>query len=343
MKYISFEKLHTFFEQASAQLNIYVPVDAAGGQSAYTRWTPGTEISRGLHTTRSAKEFFFPQTENLVEFKMSGKNIEIIDPRSETEDYAIFGVRACDIRSFGILDEVFLAEPVDSYYKNRREHGLIIGMSCTRPAETCFCQTFGIDAAEPQGDVTFTEVQDGYCVAANTERGKAFLDALGAIFEERSDDAAAQAKEKTREIMQKLPLAGLTTEGFGGDRLDALFDDPRWAELSEACIGCGTCTFVCPTCQCYDIRDYDTGHGVKRFRCWDSCMYSDFTKMAHGNPRLTQKERFRQRFMHKLVYFPANNNGEFGCVGCGRCLASCPIHMNIVKVMKKLAEVKEDE
>ena len=114
MKYISFENLHTFFEQASAQLNIYVPVDAAGGQSAYTRWTPGTEISRGLHTTRSAKEFFFPQTENLVEFKMSGKNIEIIDPRSETEDYAIFGVRACDIRSFGILDEVFLAEPVSN-------------------------------------------------------------------------------------------------------------------------------------------------------------------------------------------------------------------------------------
>ena len=44
--------------------------------------------------------------------------------------------------------------------------------------------------------------------------------------------------------------------------------------------------------------------------------------------------------MHKLVYFPSNNDGEFGCVGCGRCLASCPIHMNIVKVMKKLA--KED-
>ena len=81
-------------------------------------------------------------------------------------------------------------------------------------------------------------------------------------------------------------------------------------------------------------------HGIKRFRCWDSCMYSDFTKMAHGNPRLTQKERFRQRFMHKLVYYPENNNGTFGCVGCGRCLASCPISMNIVKVMKKLE--KED-
>ena len=25
-----------------------------------------------------------------------------------------------------------------------------------------------------------------------------------------------------------------------------------------------------------------------------------------------------------------------GCVGCGRCLAKCPIHMNIVKVVKTL-------
>ena len=114
------------------------------------------------------------------------------------------------------------------------------------------------------------------------------------------------------------------------------FDRPEWKELSESCLGCGTCTFVCPTCQCYDIKDFNTGHGVKRFRCWDSCMYSEFTKMSAGQPRLTQLERFRQRFMHKLVYFPTNNDGMFSCVGCGRCLAKCPIQMNIVKVMKKL-------
>ena len=65
-------------------------------------------------------------------------------------------------------------------------------------------------------------------------------------------------------------------------------------------------------------------------------MYSEFTRMAHGNNRLSQLERFRQRFMHKLVYYPTNNDGVFGCVGCGRCLAKCPISMNIVKVMKAL-------
>ena len=124
--------------------------------------------------------------------------------------------------------------------------------------------------------------------------------------------------------------------------MNELFDSPQWAELSRACIGCGTCTFVCPTCQCYDIRDFNTNDGVQRYRCWDSCMYSDFTRMAHGNPRKTQVERFRQRFMHKLVYFPANNDGVYSCVGCGRCVAKCPISMNIVKVIKALG-VNEDE
>lgn len=340
MRYLSEERLELFMERAAELRTMYVPTDNAGGAS-YTKWTKGTVISNALHTTRSAKDFFFPQTEDLVQFKMSGKAIEIVDPRRETEDFAVFGVRACDVHSFELLDRVFLCDPVDTYYKNRREHGLILGLSCTRPAETCFCTTFGIDAARPMADADFTKVNDGYFVRANTERGEEFLSALSDIFEERDEAEAVAVEERTREIMKELPLSSLTTEGFGGDKLDALFEREEWTELSEACLACGTCTFVCPTCQCYDIRDYDTGHGICRFRCWDSCMYSDFTKMAHGNPRLTQKERFRQRFMHKLVYFPSNNEGEFGCVGCGRCLASCPIHMNIVKVMKKLSNTKE--
>ena len=340
MKYIAYESMDAFFAAASEQLHVYVPVDTAEGKSSYKLWKPGTTVSKALHTTRSAKDFFFPQTENLVEFKMNGKNIEIIDPRSEYEDFAVFGVKACDVKSFEILDSVYLTDPVDSYYKARREHGLILSMTCARPSETCFCSAFGIDAASPAGDVIFTDTGKGYCIEAKTEKGEKFLASLGDIFTETDEKNCADAQAKTRAIVEKLPLGKIGTSAFGGGKTEALFNRPEWDELSEACLACGTCTFVCPTCQCYDIRDYDTGHGIKRFRCWDSCMYSDFTKMAHGNPRLTQKERFRQRFMHKLVYYPENNNGTFGCVGCGRCLASCPISMNIVKVMKKLE--KED-
>ena len=45
-------------------------------------------------------------------------------------------------------------------------------------------------------------------------------------------------------------------------------------------------------------------------------------------------QRYRQRFMHKLVYFPANNDGMYSCVGCGRCVEKCPASLNIVKVIK---------
>ena len=330
--------LNAFFAAIAAKEALYLPVDNNVGKAEYKKWQEGTVMSDALNTARSAKDFFFPQTENLMEFKMEGKKIDVIDTREECEDFVIFGVRACDAASFDILDRVYLVDPVDSYYKNRREHGTVVTLACNRPAETCFCGTFGIDAADPLGDVTAWKVEDGYVLRANTEKGEALLSSVADLLTDTDDAAVKAEQEKLRAIMEKLPLAKLTTDGVGEGLTKELFDRPEWAALSESCIGCGTCTFVCPTCQCYDIRDFDTGHGIQRFRCWDSCMYSDFTKMAHGNPRVSQLERFRQRFMHKLVYFPDNNDGIFGCVGCGRCLASCPISMNIVKVMKTLAK-----
>ncbi|MBP3691952.1 MAG: 4Fe-4S dicluster domain-containing protein, partial [Clostridia bacterium] len=302
----------------------------------FEKWAEGTKLSDALNTVRSPKDFFFPQTENLVDFKVAGKTIEVVDTRSECEDFVVFGVRACDVKSIDVLDRVFLTEPVDTYYKNRREHGVIVSMACNKPIETCFCGTFDIDAANPEGDVVCHKTDDTLFMDAKTEKGEKLLAALEDITD------AADAKEieaqvaLIKERLAKLPLADVSVDAFGADKTKEFFDAPEWKELSQSCLGCGTCTFVCPTCQCYDIKDFNTGNGVKRFRCWDSCMYSEFTRMAHGNNRLTQMERFRQRFMHKLVYYPTNNDGLFSCVGCGRCVAKCPIQMNIVKVIKTL-------
>ncbi|GAA6397404.1 4Fe-4S dicluster domain-containing protein [Solibaculum mannosilyticum] len=333
---LAIAKLNDFFAALAAKETLYLPVDNDAGQAQYKKWAEGDTLSEALNTVRSAKDFFFPQTENLVDFKVEGKKIEVIDPRSESEDFVVFGVRACDARSFTILDKVFLADPVDSYYKSRREHGTIITMACTKPEETCFCTLFDIDATNPEGDIRSWMTNDRVYFEAVTEKGTALLDSMKDLLGDSDNSAVESQKAETKKILERLPFGKLKMDEFKGENLLELFDSPKWAGLSEACLGCGTCTFVCPTCQCYDIRDFDTGHGIKRFRCWDSCMYSDFTRMAHGNPRLTQLERFRQRFMHKLVYFPSNNDGEYGCVGCGRCLAKCPIHMNIVKVIKTL-------
>ncbi|MBQ9131356.1 MAG: 4Fe-4S dicluster domain-containing protein [Clostridia bacterium] len=331
------------FAAISQNATLYLPVEDEKGSATYQKWAEGVKWSNAQNTARSPKDFFFPQTENLMEFKTAGKTVEVIETRTESEDFVLFGVRACDVKSIDVLDRVFLKDPVDSYYASRREHGVIVSLACTRPTETCFCGTFGIDAAAPAGDVSAWRTEDALYLQANTQKGEKLLAQIEPLTQACDSSAVEAQQEKTRAIMQKLPLATLTADAFvGGDKTKEFFDRPEWKTLSEACLGCGTCTFVCPTCQCYDIKDFNTGNGVIRFRCWDSCMYSEFTKMAHGNNRISQLERFRQRFMHKLVYYPANNDGLFSCVGCGRCLAKCPISMNIVKVMKTLGGKKDE-
>ena len=337
MKKVLRSELNQLFAAIADINQLYIPADDAKGQAQFTRWTEGMTLSQKLNTVRSAKELIFPQVENLVNIKMSGKKIEVIENRDPAEPFVVFGVRACDCRSFDILDRVFLEEPADTYYQTRRENGTVITLACSKPAETCFCGIFGIDAADPAGDVTCWMTEDALYWRANTTKGAALTKKL-TLLEDCNEEAVLAQQETVRNIIEKLPLNSLDLSGFDGEHLMDWFNSSAWAELSESCLGCGTCTFVCPTCQCYDVQDFDTGKEVKRFRCWDSCMYTDFTMMAHGTNRPTQKERFRQRFMHKLVYFPSKNDGIYGCVGCGRCLQKCPIHMNIVKVARKLKE-----
>lgn len=339
---ISLEKINSVFAEISKTMPLYLPVNGEDGRAEYTKWDESKKWSKSLNTVKSPKDFFFPQTEDIMNFKVQGKNLEVVDIRKISEDFVVFGVRACDVRAFDVLDRVFLTEPKDSFYATKREHGIIVSLACSKPSETCFCTAFGINPANPEADVSSWIIKDELFLQPNTDKGERLIALVKGLLEETSRDKVEKAKEEITEITKKLPLANLDTSKFGGGKTDTYFNAPEWDELSESCLGCGTCTFVCPTCQCYDIKDFNTGNGVIRFRCWDSCMYSEFTKMAHGNIRNTQKERFRQRFMHKLIYYPENNEGIFGCVGCGRCLARCPISMNIVKVMKKLGG-KEDE
>ena len=272
MKKLSLAKLNDFFAAVAAKEALYLPVNNNVGKAEFKKWESGMEMSSALNTVRSAKDFFFPQTENLMEFKMEGKKIDVIDTREECEDFVIFGVRACDVKSFDILDRVFLSEPVDSFYASRRAHGVIISLACTRPAETCFCKTFGIDPATPAGDIAAWKTEDAIYFEANTEKGQALLDSLGDLLEDCDDATVTEQKAKIDAVMNKLPLKDLTTDAFGGGKTEELFNNPAWDEMSQACLGCGTCTFVCPTCQCYDIKDFNTGNGVVRYRCWDSCM-----------------------------------------------------------------------
>ena len=341
---IAKDKIDSLFEFIGSKQPLYLPVDNNSGKADFAKWQKGTKLSEKLKTTRSAKDFFFPKTEHLVSYEMSGKEVKVVDPRKEVGDFVIFGVRACDARGFTAIDNVYLnMNPVDSYYKNRREHGTVIVLACNEPAKTCFCSTFGIDAslAKPAGDVSCWLADGKYYFEANTDKGKAFVENAKSALEDADTSAVEACRKDIAEKVEKLPFAHLDLSKFQGKDMLKIFNSKVWNSVAEACVGCGTCTYVCPTCMCFDVRDFDTGNGVRQVRCWDSCMYNDFTQMAAENPRHTQKERSRQRFMHKLMYYPMAHDGMFSCVGCGRCVENCPVNMNIVKVIKMIQEVDD--
>ena len=336
------EDLPALFQKIAADQELYLPVRTAD-QTNFGVWREEAEVDLDtLKTVKSPKDVFFTQSETLYTCYRKGKKLSVEPETLKEQDFVVFGMKACDIKGVEVLDRVFLSDPIDTFYAARRDHGTIVALACHEPEETCFCKVFGVDAAHPAADVAAWMVEDTLYWKPETEKGQKLTEKLADLLEKaedaESETAVAEEEKKIRAIIEELPYSHLSLEGWNGDVLMEKFESPLWEELYKPCLACGTCTFVCPTCQCYDIKDYDTGHGVQRYRCWDSCMYSDFTMMAHGNNRTSQKERFRQRFMHKLVYFPANNDGMYSCVGCGRCVEKCPAALNIVKVVKAFQE-----
>lgn len=330
---IKISDLNGLYKKIAEKSPLYLPIKKAG-EVNFGLYTEGSEVSLStLKTNKSPKDAFFPQAEDLVKFKTDGRSIEVIDIRKEEEPFVVMGVRACDYKAFDVLDRVFLSDPLDTYYEAKRKAATVITFACGRPDEACFCTVFGIDPTNPEGDVTIWLADDYLYWRANTEKGEKLTESLSQFLEESDWDAVVKQREEVKAVLEKLPLRNLKPEVFDESMLE-LFNDKKWNELSEACLGCGTCTFVCPTCQCFDIKEFITNDGVNRYRCWDSCMYKDFTKTAGGQPRPTQMQRFRQRFMHKLVYYPNNNEGLYSCVGCGRCVKKCPQHLNIAKVLR---------
>ena len=314
--------------------DLFIPVKSAG-KTNFALWTEDAQVDiQTLKTVKSPKDAFFPQSENLYTCeKVEGKTTITPEQRCNTP-FVVFGIRSCDVRGIAVLDKVFLSEPVDSYYAQRRANGILVSLACSRPATSCFCGAFGIDCAAPEGDIATWLTAEHLYWQPQTEKGEQLTSQLASLLESCDEAPVEAEKSAIRDICSRLPLKDLDLSGWGAEAAETRFDSPVWEQLYTPCLACGTCTFVCPTCQCYDIKDYNTGNGVRRYRCWDSCMYSDFTMMAHGNNRTSQLQRFRQRFMHKLAYFPANNDGMFSCVGCGRCVDSCPANLNIVKVIK---------
>ena len=282
------------------------------------------------NSKRPLKEIFFPHSETLFAYE---EGEVAIMPLPE-EQRVIFGVRPCDARSLLLLDKVFNAPDVqDPYYVTRRENTILIGLGCNRPLSTCFCTTLGRGPFTTEGlDLLFTDLGDRYLVETVTERGEALVADSPYFREAAPADVNLKAEIAAR---AEQTISGPSVEGIK-EKLDGMYEDPFWDELHQKCLGCAVCTYLCPTCHCFDILDEKEGSRGRRVRIWDSCQFPLFTLHASGhNPRPSGRERMRQRIMHKFHYF-VENYGQIACVGCGRCIRNCPVNMDLREVLNRI-------
>lgn len=345
MKKLSKNNFQKVLERINESLNLFLPKMEEGNLKFKNFSEEGDIDFKTLKTSVPLKNFVFPQSETYLKFQVKDKKIKFQAQETDENEFVIFGARPCDVNSLDILDNIFLREPVDTYYKSHRDRAIIVSLACQNPETSCFCGAFGIKPTEisKSADVSLVETEDFYFWRVVSEKGEKLTTLVEDLLEDvNADDEKVLEKEieTIEEKVKNLPLNTLDLDEIEGD-LQEIFDKEKmWSDLARRCLACGACTYICPTCHCYDVKDYAGSKGGERFRCWDSCMFSDFTLMAHGNPRTTQMQRVRQRFMHKLVYYPHNHNGVYSCVGCGRCIEKCPVHIDIVKVIKKLVVKK---
>lgn len=279
---------------------------------------------------KSPKEFLFPQREILTQYVLSGGQVALADPPGPAPvDRILFGTRPCDAAAFPVIDQVFGWDEVDSAYFQRRERTVVVSIACDGPCETCFCTSLGGSPAGIEGsDLLLTPLRDGYHVQIITARGQALVEQYERLFQEsdrvRNRERAALEDTWRDAIAETVDLAGIE----GAD-----FESPVWETLAQACVDCGICTFLCPTCHCFDIQDEGDPNRGERVRVWDACTFYEYTRTHAGQPRPTHYRRYRQRIMHKFRYYP-ENLGKVLCVGCGRCIQYCPVQIDLRAVLE---------
>ena len=339
-RFLSLSQISALADALAAQGRVFAPV-AQDGSVVFRLYRPGMQLEFGRMASTSPKAATFPPTEPLVAVHRSGEHKapqleETLPPRGRT---VVFGCRPCGARGKGIFGPVFLGVAHDPYFARRCEDTVFVSLVCTQAESTCFCSSVGGGPADPTGsDVLLVPVDGGYVARAVTERGQeilqheAFQDVGSRSAQAEAVIAAATAAMPAQYDFSTAP-----------EKLLARFDDKEfWERQSAKCISCGACTYMCPTCYCFNITDDDLGLESRRIRTWDNCMSYLFTLEGSGhNPRPTKAHRLKNRVGHKFSYYPSIHKGVIACCGCGRCIKHCPVGVDIRAIVHAAQEYPE--
>jgi sulfhydrogenase subunit beta (sulfur reductase) len=283
----------------------------------------------------SPKRHLFPPTQRLFGLHLEGKRFVVDEGSPEPPKLAFLGLRPCEIAAMAVQDNVFGAgdSPAyrcekNPYYTQARREAIVIAMNCTRPGANCFCVSMKTGPVAENGyDLAMTELRAGFVVKVGTHRGGDLLRKL-AVREPSSAElelADVRLEQARNSMGRKMETKGLA------EALEYAIEHPHWAEVGKRCLGCGSCTMVCPTCSCSSMRDSSDLHGehTARSRDWESCFTHQFSYTTSGPHRSSIRARYRHRIRHKLSTFVEQYGEGYACVGCGRCITWCPVGIDI--------------
>jgi len=292
------------------------------------------------NTSLSPKSIIYPQSERMFEFTLEGEASNIIkEARKDFLPQAIIGIRPCDAHAFQIVKVNFdNPEYRDPWWTKRYENTTFIGFGCNRPRSTCFCTQVGGGPFDEKGlDAIIYDLGDRFLIRIITDKGKDFVDSIDGGKE--AGEKEIKEAEAIKDKAEKQIKARLEIDALSKKPILTIFDAPIWDKISFPCINCGICTYLCPTCWCFDIQDEVYKKRGDRIRNWDSCMFPIFTLHGSGhNPRAEKFRRVRQRFMHKLRYYVEKYGDGVQCSGCGRCVRYCPTNMDIREICNIMAK-----
>lgn len=340
VKKITPEKFQGFVSALMSRGPLYAPVAEGDVVKFKQIGDPGQVTLDFYNTTISPKGVFFPQCEEMIRYTLGKERTESEAVAADIKPQVVLGVRPCDVKSFEIMDAIFESGGItDPYWKLRRDNTTIIGYAFDSVDPADFYNAFGIHAADERGSDLFLVRKGGdFLIKAVSKKGEDLLGSLDL------DAASADDEKFYAEKIAKGPELKTRTinlEGAANKMAKSFNNGDYWQKAAMACLSCGTCTFVCPTCHCFDINDETLFRNGSRRRLWDACMFTNFTLEASGhNPRPKIFQRLRQRVNHKFSYY-VKNFGVTSCVGCGRCTRSCPVNIDILSVAE--GALKESE